>query len=83
MLYEVITFAAGAATRGLKPVSAIYSTFLQRSYDPIIHDVCLQNLNVLFCLDRAGLSPNDGATHHGLFDIAYLRCVPNTSYNFV
>jgi len=75
---HAVLFAAGAATRGLKPVCAIYSTFLQRSYDPIIHDVCLQNLNVLFCLDRAGLSPNDGATHHGLFDIAYLRCVPNT-----
>ena len=75
---HAVLFAAGAATRGLKPVCAIYSTFLQRSYDPIIHDVCLQNLNVLFCMDRAGLSPNDGATHHGLFDIAYLRCVPNT-----
>jgi 1-deoxy-D-xylulose-5-phosphate synthase len=56
---------------------AIYSTFLQRAYDPIIHDVCLQNLPVTFCMDRAGLSPNDGPTHHGLFDIAYLRCVPN------
>jgi 1-deoxy-D-xylulose-5-phosphate synthase len=75
---HAVLFAAGAATRGLKPVCAIYSTFLQRAYDPIIHDVCLQNLNVLFCMDRAGLSPNDGATHHGLFDIAYLRCVPNT-----
>jgi len=75
---HAVLFAAGAATRGLKPVCAIYSTFLQRSFDPIIHDVCLQNLNVLFCMDRAGLSPNDGATHHGLFDIAYLRCIPNT-----
>ncbi len=69
-------FAAGMATNGLRPVCAIYSTFLQRAYDPIIHDICLQNLPVLFCMDRAGLSPNDGATHHGLFDIAYLRCVP-------
>lgn len=75
---HAILFAAGAATRGLKPVCAIYSTFLQRAYDQIIHDVCLQDLDVLFCMDRAGLSPNDGATHHGLFDIAYLRCVPNT-----
>ena len=70
-------FAAGLATKGKKPVVAIYSTFLQRAYDPIIHDVCLQNLPVVFCLDRAGLSPNDGPTHHGLFDISYLRCIPN------
>ena len=70
-------FAAGMATKGLRPVCAIYSTFLQRAFDQIIHDVCLQKLPVLFCMDRAGLSPNDGATHHGLFDIAYLRCVPN------
>jgi len=75
---HAVLFAAGMATRGLKPVCAIYSTFLQRSYDPIIHDVCLQDLDVLFCMDRAGLSPNDGPTHHGLFDIAYLRCIPNT-----
>jgi 1-deoxy-D-xylulose-5-phosphate synthase len=75
---HAVIFAAGAATRGLKPVVAIYSTFLQRAYDPIVHDVCLQNLKVLFCMDRAGLSPNDGATHHGLFDIPYLRCIPNT-----
>ena len=67
----------GMAAKGLRPVCAIYSTFLQRAYDPIIHDVCLQNLPVVFCLDRAGLSPNDGPTHHGLFDLAYLRCVPN------
>jgi 1-deoxy-D-xylulose-5-phosphate synthase len=60
-------------------VCAIYSTFLQRAYDQIIHDVCLQNLPVTFCLDRAGLSPNDGPTHHGLFDLAYLRCVPNAT----
>jgi len=70
-------FAAGLATKGFRPVVAVYSTFLQRAYDQIIHDVCLQNLPVLFCLDRAGLSPNDGATHHGLFDLAYARCVPN------
>ncbi len=72
-------FAAGLATKGIKPVVAIYSTFLQRAYDPIIHDVCLQNLPVVFCLDRAGLSPNDGPTHHGLFDLAYARCVPNAA----
>ncbi len=58
---------------------AIYSTFLQRGFDPIVHDVCLQNLPVTFCLDRAGLSANDGPTHHGLFDLAYLRCIPNTT----
>ena len=72
-------FAAGLATKGFKPVCAIYSTFLQRAYDPIVHDVCLQNLPVVFCLDRAGLSPNDGPTHHGLFDLAYARCVPNAT----
>jgi len=75
---HAVLFAAGMATSGFHPVCAIYSTFLQRAYDPIIHDVCLQNLPVLFCLDRAGLSPNDGPTHHGLFDIAYARTVPNT-----
>jgi len=69
-------FAAGMATSGHRPVCAIYSTFLQRAYDQIIHDIALQGLPVLFCMDRAGLSPNDGATHHGLFDLAYLRCVP-------
>ncbi|HVW20641.1 MAG TPA: 1-deoxy-D-xylulose-5-phosphate synthase [Opitutaceae bacterium] len=73
---HAVLFAAGMATRGLRPVCAIYSTFLQRAYDPIIHDVALQNLPVTFCMDRAGLSHNDGPTHHGLFDIAYLRCVP-------
>jgi 1-deoxy-D-xylulose-5-phosphate synthase len=73
---HAVLFAAGLATRGLRPVCAIYSTFLQRAYDPIIHDVALQNLPVTFCLDRAGLSHNDGPTHHGLFDLAYLRCVP-------
>ncbi|MDP0500676.1 MAG: 1-deoxy-D-xylulose-5-phosphate synthase [Verrucomicrobiota bacterium JB022] len=75
---HAVLFAAGLACEGYKPVVAIYSTFLQRGYDCIVHDVCLQNLHVTFCMDRAGLSPNDGATHHGLFDIAYLRCVPNT-----
>ncbi|MFA5057488.1 MAG: 1-deoxy-D-xylulose-5-phosphate synthase, partial [Opitutaceae bacterium] len=74
---HAVLFAAGLAARGLRPVCAIYSTFLQRAYDPIIHDVCLQNLPVVFCLDRAGLSPNDGPTHHGLFDLTYVRCVPN------
>ncbi|MSU69633.1 MAG: 1-deoxy-D-xylulose-5-phosphate synthase [Opitutaceae bacterium] len=74
---HAVLFAAGMATKGLRPVVAIYSTFLQRAYDQIIHDVALQNLPVTFCLDRAGLSPNDGPTHHGLFDLAYLRCVPN------
>jgi 1-deoxy-D-xylulose-5-phosphate synthase len=75
---HAVLFAAGMATSGHHPVCAIYSTFLQRAYDQIIHDVALQNLPVLFCMDRAGLSPNDGATHHGLFDLAYLRCVPGT-----
>jgi len=75
---HAVLFAAGLATKGIKPVVAIYSTFLQRAFDQIIHDVCLQNLNVTFCMDRAGLSPNDGPTHHGLFDIAYLSCVPRT-----
>jgi 1-deoxy-D-xylulose-5-phosphate synthase len=72
-----VIFAAGMATMGLHPVVAIYSTFLQRAYDCIHHDVCLQDLPVVFCMDRAGLSANDGPTHHGLFDIAYLRCLPN------
>ena len=76
---HAVLFAAGLATKGIKPVCAIYSTFLQRAYDPIIHDVALQNLPVTFCMDRAGLSPNDGPTHHGLFDLAYLRCVPNAT----
>lgn len=74
---HAVLFAAGMATMGFHPVVAIYSTFLQRSYDCIIHDVALQELPVIFCMDRAGLSANDGPTHHGLFDIAYLRCVPN------
>ncbi|MFT3781896.1 MAG: 1-deoxy-D-xylulose-5-phosphate synthase [Nibricoccus sp.] len=74
---HAVLFAAGLATKGIRPVVAIYSTFLQRAFDQVIHDVCLQNLPVTFCMDRAGLSPNDGPTHHGLFDISYLRCVPN------
>lgn len=74
---HAVIFAAGMATMGFHPVCAIYSTFLQRAYDCIHHDVCLQDLPVTFCMDRAGLSANDGPTHHGLFDIAYLRCLPN------
>jgi 1-deoxy-D-xylulose-5-phosphate synthase len=74
---HAVIFAAGMAAIGLHPVVAIYSTFLQRAYDCIQHDVCLQDLPVIFCMDRAGLSANDGPTHHGLFDIAYLRCLPN------
>ncbi|MGH7996431.1 MAG: 1-deoxy-D-xylulose-5-phosphate synthase, partial [Opitutaceae bacterium] len=76
---HAVLFAAGLATQGFRPVCAIYSTFLQRAYDPIIHDVALQKLPVTFCLDRAGLSHNDGPTHHGLFDLAYLRCIPNAT----
>lgn len=72
-----VTFAAGLACEGMKPVLAIYSTFLQRGYDQLIHDVALQNLDVLFAIDRAGLVGEDGPTHHGAFDIAYLRCIPN------
>jgi 1-deoxy-D-xylulose-5-phosphate synthase len=74
---HAVIFAAGMATMGFRPVVAIYSTFLQRAYDCIHHDVCLQDLPVIFCMDRAGLSANDGPTHHGLFDISYLRCFPN------
>ncbi|MGF1657754.1 MAG: 1-deoxy-D-xylulose-5-phosphate synthase [Verrucomicrobiales bacterium] len=74
---HAVLFACGMATNGYKPFVAIYSTFLQRSYDMIIHDVALQNLNVAFCMDRAGLSGDDGGTHHGLFDIGYMRHIPN------
>ncbi len=74
---QAILFAAGLALEGVKPVAAIYSTFLQRAYDQIVHDVCLQSLNVVFAMDRAGLVGDDGPTHHGAFDIAYLRCLPN------
>jgi 1-deoxy-D-xylulose-5-phosphate synthase len=74
---DAILFAAGLALQGAKPVAAIYSTFLQRAYDQIVHDVCLQKLNVVFAMDRAGLVGDDGPTHHGAFDISYLRCLPN------
>ena len=74
---HAVTLAAGMATQGLIPFCNIYSTFLQRAYDQIIHDVALQNLPVIFCIDRAGLVGEDGATHHGVFDLAYLRCIPN------
>jgi 1-deoxy-D-xylulose-5-phosphate synthase len=74
---QAVLFAAGLALEGAKPVCAIYSTFLQRAYDQIVHDVCLQRLNVVFAMDRAGLVGDDGPTHHGAFDIAYLRCLPN------
>ncbi len=74
---QAVLFAAGLALQGCKPVAAIYSTFLQRAYDQIVHDVCLQKLNVTFVMDRAGLVGDDGPTHHGAFDISYLRCVPN------
>ena len=74
---HAVLFAAGMATMGFHPCVAIYSTFLQRAFDCIMHDVALQDLPVMFCMDRGGLSANDGPTHHGLFDISYLRCVPN------
>lgn len=74
---HAVTFAAGLATQGVKPVVAIYSTFLQRSYDEIIHDVCLQNLPVVFAIDRAGIVGDDGPTHNGVFDLSYLRHIPN------
>ncbi len=74
---HAITFAGGLATQGLKPVVAIYSTFLQRGYDQLIHDIALQNLNVIFAIDRAGLVGADGATHAGCFDLSFLRCIPN------
>ena len=74
---HAVTLAAGMATQGFTVFCAIYSTFLQRAYDQLIHDVALQKLPVIFCLDRAGLVGEDGATHHGVFDIAYLRCIPN------
>jgi 1-deoxy-D-xylulose-5-phosphate synthase len=74
---HAVLFAAGLALQGAKPVAAIYSTFLQRAYDQIVHDVCLQSLNVVFAMDRAGLVGDDGPTHHGAFDISYQRCLPN------
>src|SRR5688500_12230336 len=74
---HAISFCAGMACEGLKPVAAIYSTFLQRAFDQVIHDVCLQDLNVTIAMDRAGIVGADGPTHHGLLDIAYLRAYPN------
>jgi 1-deoxy-D-xylulose-5-phosphate synthase len=74
---HAVTMSAGMACEGMRPVVAIYSTFLQRAYDQIIHDVCIQNLPVFFCLDRAGIVGPDGPTHQGMYDIAYLRCIPN------
>ncbi|MHC5938264.1 1-deoxy-D-xylulose-5-phosphate synthase [Nostoc sp.] len=74
---HAITLAAGLATQGMRPIAVIYSTFLQRAYDQIIHDVCIQSLPVFFCLDRAGIVGADGPTHQGMYDIAYLRCIPN------
>ncbi len=74
---HAVTFSAGLATQGLVPFCNIYSTFMQRAYDQVIHDVALQKLNVVFCLDRGGLAGADGPTHHGAFDIAYMRCIPN------
>jgi 1-deoxy-D-xylulose-5-phosphate synthase len=74
---HAVTLAAGLACEGMRPVVAIYSTFLQRAYDQVIHDVCIQNLPVFFCLDRAGIVGADGPTHQGMYDIAYLRCLPN------
>lgn len=74
---HAVTFSAGLATQGLVPFCNIYSSFMQRAYDQVIHDVCIQNLPVNFCLDRAGFAGADGPTHHGAYDIAYLRCVPN------
>jgi 1-deoxy-D-xylulose-5-phosphate synthase len=74
---HAVTFAAGLATQGVKPVCAIYSTFLQRAFDQVLHDVCLQKLPVVFSIDRAGFAGDDGRTHHGIYDLSYLRCLPN------
>ena len=74
---HAVTFSAGLATQGMTPFCNIYSTFMQRAFDQVIHDVCLQNLRVVFCLDRAGFAGADGPTHHGAYDIAYMRCIPN------
>jgi 1-deoxy-D-xylulose-5-phosphate synthase len=74
---HAVTFSAGLATQGLVPFCNIYSTFIQRGYDQVIHDVCIQNLRVVFCLDRAGFAGADGPTHHGAYDIAFMRCIPN------
>ena len=74
---HAVTFSAGMATQGLVPFCNIYSSFMQRAYDQVIHDVALQNLHVVFCLDRGGLVGADGSTHHGAYDLAYMRCIPN------
>jgi 1-deoxy-D-xylulose-5-phosphate synthase len=74
---HAVTFSAGLATQGMLPFCNIYSSFMQRAYDQVIHDVALQNLNVVFCLDRGGFAGSDGATHHGAYDLAYMRCIPN------
>jgi 1-deoxy-D-xylulose-5-phosphate synthase len=74
---HAVNMCAGLAKGGMLPICAIYSTFMQRAFDQIFHDICLQNIHAIFCLDRAGLSANDGPTHHGLFDISYIRCLPN------
>jgi 1-deoxy-D-xylulose-5-phosphate synthase len=74
---HAVTFAAGLAAGGMKPIVAVYSSFLQRAYDQILHDVCIQNLHVVFAIDRAGLVGSDGETHQGIFDFSYLSCIPN------
>jgi 1-deoxy-D-xylulose-5-phosphate synthase len=74
---HAVTFSAGMATQGLIPFCNIYSSFMQRAYDQVIHDVAIQKLNVVFCLDRAGIAGADGPTHHGAYDLAYMRCIPN------
>jgi 1-deoxy-D-xylulose-5-phosphate synthase len=74
---HAVTFSAGMATQGLVPFCNIYSTFMQRGYDQVVHDVCIQKLDVIFCLDRAGVAGADGPTHHGAYDLAYFRCLPN------
>ena len=74
---HAVTFSAGLATQGMVPFCNIYSTFMQRAYDQVVHDVCIQKLPVIFCMDRAGVAGADGPTHHGAYDIAYMRCLPN------
>ena len=74
---HAVTFSAGLATQGMIPYCNIYSSFMQRAYDQVVHDVALQNLKVVLCLDRGGIAGADGPTHHGAFDIAYFRCIPN------
>src|SRR5690606_38464614 len=74
---HAVTFSAGMATQGILPFCNIYSSFMQRAFDQVVHDVAIQKLNVVFCLDRGGLAGADGATHHGAYDLAYMRCIPN------